>query len=110
MPGSPAPSRLARCTPPTLRRPGSVASRWPALTTHASHGAAAYCGLRRDLATPYLVVTCDGFGDQSPGGARASRGRAKVGTWWVLPSTGDRVRELAAVHADITGLPAWRVR
>jgi carbamoyltransferase len=30
---------------------------------HTTHGAAAYFGLRRDLAAPYLVVTCDGFGD-----------------------------------------------
>ena len=30
---------------------------------HTTHGAAAYYGLRRDPATPYLVVTCDGFGD-----------------------------------------------
>ena len=30
---------------------------------HTAHGAAAYYGLRHDPATPYLVVTCDGFGD-----------------------------------------------
>jgi carbamoyltransferase len=30
---------------------------------HTAHGAAAYYGLREDPATPYLVLTCDGFGD-----------------------------------------------
>lgn len=30
-------------------------------TTHAA--ATAYYGLRADLARPYLVLTCDGFGD-----------------------------------------------
>src|ERR1035438_6657912 len=30
---------------------------------HTTHGAAAYYGLLKDPATPYLVLTCDGFGD-----------------------------------------------
>ncbi len=30
---------------------------------HTTHGAAAYYGLRDGPATPYLVMTCDGFGD-----------------------------------------------
>jgi carbamoyltransferase len=30
---------------------------------HTAHGAAAYYGLRDDCGAPYLVVTCDGFGD-----------------------------------------------
>lgn len=30
---------------------------------HTTHGAAAYYGLRDDPAQPYLVLTCDGFGD-----------------------------------------------
>jgi carbamoyltransferase len=30
---------------------------------HTAHGAAAYYGLREDPAQPYLVLTCDGFGD-----------------------------------------------
>jgi carbamoyltransferase len=30
---------------------------------HTAHGAAAYYGLREDPAVPYLVLTCDGFGD-----------------------------------------------
>jgi carbamoyltransferase len=30
---------------------------------HTTHGAAAYYGLRANPATPYLVLTCDGFGD-----------------------------------------------
>jgi carbamoyltransferase len=30
---------------------------------HTAHGAAAYYGLRRNPMQPYLVLTCDGFGD-----------------------------------------------
>lgn len=30
---------------------------------HIAHGAAAYYGLRTNPTTPYLVLTCDGFGD-----------------------------------------------
>ncbi|HUZ25199.1 MAG TPA: carbamoyltransferase C-terminal domain-containing protein [Streptosporangiaceae bacterium] len=48
---------------PHLRRAGLGAVPLTCYDHHAAHGAAAYYGLRADPATPYLVLTCDGFGD-----------------------------------------------
>jgi carbamoyltransferase len=48
---------------PHLRRAGLGGARLACFDHHTSHGAAAYYGLRDDPQEPYLVLTCDGFGD-----------------------------------------------
>jgi carbamoyltransferase len=44
-------------------RLGFVAEQCRSYDHHSAHAAAVYYGLREDVATPYLVITVDGYGD-----------------------------------------------
>ncbi|WP_326553249.1 carbamoyltransferase C-terminal domain-containing protein [Micromonospora sp. NBC_01813] len=46
-----------------LHHGGITAARITYVDHHTAHAAAAYYGLRTDPDRPYLVLTCDGFGD-----------------------------------------------
>lgn len=58
-----APGGLPRRVTELLRQDGITTARVTYVDHHTAHGAAAYYGLRTDPDRPYLVLTCDGFGD-----------------------------------------------
>ncbi|WP_434739367.1 carbamoyltransferase C-terminal domain-containing protein [Micromonospora sp. SH-82] len=58
-----APGGLPQRVIELLRQGGLTAARITYVDHHTAHAAAAYYGLRTDPDRPYLVLTCDGFGD-----------------------------------------------
>ncbi|MBX7265615.1 hypothetical protein KIF24_05865 [Micromonospora sp. Llam7] len=58
-----APGALPQRVTAMLNQGGLTAARVAHVDHHTAHAAAAYYGLRTDPDRPYLVLTCDGFGD-----------------------------------------------